>query len=114
MHISKLTALLVEAETKKQKIQTNFSTLNSESSCSDCCDLADRNQTQQHLSLELNQVNNLIAQLNRASIRFENGDYGFCTVCGDEISPARLAFNVCIETCVDCQNNIEQKAHAVA
>ena len=34
--------------------------------------------------------------------RIEDGEYGYCAECGDEIPPKRLAIEPTIERCVDC------------
>lgn len=43
-----------------------------------------------------------IARINAALKRIDNGDYGACVACGDEISAARLAADPTIATCIDC------------
>ena len=34
--------------------------------------------------------------------RMDEGEYGYCTDCGEEIAPGRLAFDPAIPTCVGC------------
>ncbi|MDP6572315.1 MAG: TraR/DksA family transcriptional regulator [Rhodospirillales bacterium] len=34
--------------------------------------------------------------------RIEDGEYGYCAECGEEIPPKRLAIEPTIERCVDC------------
>ncbi|MEM9343458.1 MAG: TraR/DksA C4-type zinc finger protein [Pseudomonadota bacterium] len=34
--------------------------------------------------------------------RVEDGEYGYCTDCGDDIAPARLAANPAIPRCLSC------------
>ena len=34
--------------------------------------------------------------------RIEDGEYGYCAECGDEIPPKRLAIEPTIQRCVDC------------
>lgn len=34
--------------------------------------------------------------------RLDNGEYGYCTDCGDEIAPARLAFDPAVPLCLSC------------
>ena len=43
-----------------------------------------------------------IARINAALKRIDNGDYGACVACGDEISAVRLAADPTIATCIDC------------
>ena len=37
-----------------------------------------------------------------ALARLDSGDYGFCTLCGEAIAPARLAADPAIPCCLDC------------
>ncbi|MDF1729037.1 MAG: TraR/DksA C4-type zinc finger protein [Sulfitobacter sp.] len=41
-------------------------------------------------------------RIQAALARIEQGEYGFCTDCGDEIAPARLAADPTIPRCRDC------------
>ncbi|WP_298973614.1 TraR/DksA C4-type zinc finger protein [uncultured Roseobacter sp.] len=34
--------------------------------------------------------------------RLDEGEYGFCTDCGEEIAPARLLADLAIARCLDC------------
>lgn len=42
------------------------------------------------------------AAIDAALIRLDNGDYGYCTMCDEEIAPARLAHDPAVATCVNC------------
>ena len=43
------------------------------------------------------------AQRVRAALaRLDEGEYGYCRECGDEIAPARLAFDPAVALCVSC------------
>ncbi|MBW4710296.1 TraR/DksA C4-type zinc finger protein [Roseobacter sp. YSTF-M11] len=37
-----------------------------------------------------------------ALVRLDAGDYGYCTDCGEEIAPARLAADPAIARCLEC------------
>jgi DnaK suppressor protein len=41
-------------------------------------------------------------RIDAALSRLETGEYGFCSVCGEEIAPARLVHNPAVVTCVSC------------
>ncbi|MFN3859626.1 MAG: TraR/DksA family transcriptional regulator [Caulobacter sp.] len=41
-------------------------------------------------------------RIDAALNRLESGEYGYCSVCGDEIPPARIAHNPAVLTCVAC------------
>ncbi|MBO6783564.1 MAG: TraR/DksA family transcriptional regulator [Alphaproteobacteria bacterium] len=34
--------------------------------------------------------------------RIDEGDYGYCVACGDDIPPKRLVFDPAVPRCVDC------------
>lgn len=50
--------------------------------------------------LEINQLN----MINAALVRIENGTYGTCVSCGEEISPARLKAVPSTPNCINCSN----------
>ncbi|MGB0747333.1 MAG: TraR/DksA family transcriptional regulator [Magnetospiraceae bacterium] len=41
-------------------------------------------------------------RIDSALQRLEEGDYGYCTVCGEEIAKKRLAFDPTATTCIKC------------
>lgn len=43
-----------------------------------------------------------LLRIRAALRRIEDGEYGFCSVCGNEIAPARLALDPATPTCVSC------------
>lgn len=43
-----------------------------------------------------------LQQIEAALSRIEDGDYGFCVSCGEEIAPKRLALNPTAPVCIDC------------
>ena len=44
-----------------------------------------------------------LAILAAALRRMDDGDYGYCLACGEDISPARLDVDPAVTLCVDCQ-----------
>ena len=54
--------------------------------------------------LLVERVNALAAALDRLN----DGEYGTCTECGEEIAPARLHALPEVQTCVRCQDRIER------
>lgn len=48
-----------------------------------------------------------IKQIDAALKRIEDGDYGFCVSCGDEIKAKRLEFDPAVPTCIDCARDGE-------
>ncbi len=43
-----------------------------------------------------------IQKIDAALERIKSGDYGYCTHCGEDISPKRLEFDPAAPLCVDC------------
>ena len=43
-----------------------------------------------------------IRRIEAALVRLEDGEYGYCIACGDDIDPKRLKFDLSIPTCIDC------------
>ena len=43
-----------------------------------------------------------ISQIDAASLRMEEGEFGYCVECGEDIAPKRLELNPAIARCVDC------------
>lgn len=44
-------------------------------------------------------------RINAALERIENGDYGFCTVCDEDIALKRLENDPSAPNCIDCQRH---------
>lgn len=42
-------------------------------------------------------------RIDAALARIEDGDFGYCLVCDEEISGKRLAHDPSVATCIDCQ-----------
>ncbi len=40
--------------------------------------------------------------IDAALIRLDEGEYGYCTLCGDDIAPARLSHDPAVATCLNC------------
>jgi len=43
-----------------------------------------------------------ISQIDAAFQRMEEGEFGYCVECGEDIAPKRLELNPAIARCVDC------------
>jgi DnaK suppressor protein len=52
---------------------------------------------------------NLLAAIDRALERIENGTYGTCVNCGQAISEERLEAMPWAELCIDCKRRAEQR-----
>jgi len=58
-------------------------------------------QQQMALATERNRERDL-QRIKAALKRIDDGDYGYCITCGEEIAKKRLAFDPAVPTCVDC------------
>lgn len=47
-------------------------------------------------------------QIMAAFGRIENGEYGWCVACGEEIAEARLRHNPSVAKCIDCARDSGQ------
>ena len=57
----------------------------------------------QAMSLETERRRQLrIQKLKSALERLENGDFGYCVTCDEEIAPARLDLDPAATTCINC------------
>ena len=43
-----------------------------------------------------------IERIEATLLRIEEGDFGFCVNCGEDIAPKRLQFDPTLPTCIDC------------
>jgi len=48
-----------------------------------------------------------LKEIDAALARIENGEYGVCSACGEEISPKRLAALPWARYCIDCQDSAQ-------
>lgn len=51
----------------------------------------------------------LLAKIEAAISRIEDGEYGICDACGDDISLKRLEARPVTTLCIDCKTKQEQK-----
>ena len=65
-------------------------------------------QSDMDIALVIQEVNEL-RSINAALRRIENGDYGYCVDCGNEIARNRLEINPAAERCIDCQAKYERE-----
>lgn len=52
---------------------------------------------------------NLLHEIDAAMGRLEAGGYGICTSCGKDIPEARLLATPTVQTCIQCQEQIEKE-----
>ncbi|HEU4383773.1 MAG TPA: TraR/DksA C4-type zinc finger protein [Anaeromyxobacteraceae bacterium] len=56
----------------------------------------------------------LLAKIEKALERLEDGSFGICEDCGEAISPKRLAARPMATLCIDCERDKEQRERLVA
>lgn len=56
----------------------------------------------------LSMLENEIDQIDKALDKIEEGSYGKCSKCGDQIEEKRLEFNPSATHCSKCQNKLEK------
>ena len=49
----------------------------------------------------------MLRNIDGALRRLEDGEFGYCQECGEEINPKRLAFDPTVLLCIDCANASE-------
>jgi DnaK suppressor protein len=52
---------------------------------------------------------NLLNKINKALDRMNNGGFGICEVCGEEINVSRLKARPVSTLCIDCKNAQEER-----
>ena len=57
---------------------------------------------------QMGQINRTIQQIEEALHRIEDGTYGVCTVCGQLIRKPRLLNQPFVQTCMECQSEMER------
>jgi RNA polymerase-binding transcription factor DksA len=57
---------------------------------------------------QMGTINRTIQQIEEALHRIEDGTYGVCTVCGQLIRKPRLVNQPFVQTCMECQNEMER------
>ena len=49
-----------------------------------------------------------LRKIQQALQQIEEGEYGYCTVCGEEIGEQRLSARIVATHCIDCKTEAEQ------
>lgn len=97
----RLEAALAELEARL----TNISRDLSEPPDQDWAELAIEMEDDEALEHQAALVEREIASVRRALRRIEDGTYGACVRCGEEIAPARLEARPEAALCIDCANS---------
>jgi len=74
----------------------------------DLSDLADKRLHQEIVVSRLSLMNHRLTQVRAALKRLDEGKYGICARCGNEINPERLRAIPYTILCVNCQERFER------
>jgi DnaK suppressor protein len=74
----------------------------------DPVDLASLEITQSAIQKLGNREKKLLEKIAHALAKFEEGEFGICERCGEDISPARLEARPVAQYCIDCKTELEQ------
>jgi DnaK suppressor protein len=91
----------------KQEVDTKTALLNTERVCPDWVDQA---LVESDLNFKLHirsRERRLINKIKSALIRIENGTYGICETCGEDIPVQRLKVRPVTDFCIECKNSME-------
>jgi len=72
---------------------------------------ADADSTTESRTMDLaldENINTMIAQIDEALSKIEDGTYGMCDRCGSPINPERLEVIPYATLCIDCQDKVEE------
>ena len=61
---------------------------------------------------QMGTINRTIQQIEEALHRIDDGTYGVCTVCGQLIRKPRLVNQPFVQTCMECQNEMERNSRS--
>jgi DnaK suppressor protein len=91
----------------QQEIDTKTALVNTERVCPDWVDQA---LVESELNFKLhirNRERKLINKIKSALMRIENGTYGICEMCGEDIPIKRLKVRPVTDFCIECKNATE-------
>ena len=97
---ARLEAMLAELEGRQQRIADDLAEPLNPDSSEQAIEMEDDASLQGQAVL----VAREIASVKRALARIEDGIYGECVRCGEEIAPARLEARPEAALCIDCAN----------
>lgn len=101
--------LLIETTTNLEMIGQKLGELSTDI-CPDENDQASIESEKSLLLAQAGRGGKLITEIKQALKLLENGEYGICTACGDDINPRRLLVHPTAKLCAQCQESLEQRA----
>ena len=73
----------------------------------DSVDIAAMEITQTALQKLGNREKKLLKKIDYTLLKFEDGEYGVCENCGENIAPKRLEARLVAQYCIDCKTEME-------
>lgn len=81
---------------------------------SDAVDMASEESSREFALRMHEHEHALVKEIRAALQRLDNGEYGFCVACGEEIAEKRLMARPMATHCIDCKTEAEQKERGTA
>ncbi len=104
---AKLLKLLAELEQRAASVERNLTAKRS----SDSAEQAQERENDDVLGAIRQESTEEILEIRRALIRIEEGEYGYCAACGNDISPQRLEALPYATLCVQCAEKRDKRLH---
>lgn len=95
-------------ELNRRADDTVFSLRNSGESLTDFLDQASFDANQMFTLRIRNRERNLVGKIELALNRIEDGEFGVCEVCGEDISINRMLARPVTTHCIDCKTRMER------
>ncbi|HZD56645.1 MAG TPA: TraR/DksA C4-type zinc finger protein [Anaerolineales bacterium] len=92
----------------QERIDAEKASLQEETTNPDRTDLAHAYDLRQRRSAMLDSLEEKLSQVEQALQRLDNGTYGQCTNCGQDIAPGRLRAMPQATLCIRCQEQLER------
>jgi DnaK suppressor protein len=107
--------LIDRRETLAREVQAaTAEMIDDETTYADAVDQASA-ETDKSITVQMkNRDRTILAQINEALRRIEDGSFGVCDSCGEEIAEARMRVNPATVMCIDCQTEIEAEQNRLA
>lgn len=95
-------------ELQKEGSRTVIDLLEHENYAKDLVDIAQMDEARDYTLRIRSRESRLITKIKKSLEDIENGTYGICNLCGEEISIARLKARPVTRHCIECKRKTEQ------
>jgi DnaK suppressor protein len=99
-------------ELQRAGSRTVISLLDHENYAKDLVDIAQMDEVRDYTLRIRSRESRLITKIKKSLDDIENGTYGICNMCGEEISIARLEARPVARHCIACKRKMEQLERA--